>query len=162
MRKLTLIGIMAAIFAACSSNQNNPIPNNSIPTGQSPANLHWIPNWNDTVLLGMLMPSQDYDTLLAYTRNDTSLIKYKGVEYYIWIDSKYTPFNANATAYPLCYIGQYSMDTSNYLTTCSSTVGKFYDENYNIWKSQVQSVILTLKPPFPSTILGSTYQSFYF
>lgn len=150
----------SAIFAACTPNNNNPTPaqtSNPTPIPASNSGLYWIPNWQTDTLLGMLMPSQEWDTMYSYSRNDTSFVNYKGVEYYIWIDTKYTPYKENNEAYPLCYVGTTAMNNDNSLTSCSVIVGKWYNYNYNEWHTSRQSVTLTLKPPFPSNVMGSTY-----
>lgn len=90
MRKLLFL---LFVLSACSKPSKPTTPTSTTTTpggGTTLTSAKYIPNWysNDT-LYGRICDTMglwtgNYDTIITKTVNDTSMIVYKGISYYIW------------------------------------------------------------------------------
>lgn len=160
MKQTIALFATAIIFASCS-NSNNPTPNDP----NNPAiTAHWIPNWSNDTLVALYQETNGgamkYDSIFSYSRGDTSLIKYKGIEYYLWTkpsDQIQTNnpnwFIVNGQTYSFCYIGLTPFNNSSALTG-SSMMGAMphsYQNSNGQIQTQHQSLLVNpRKPPFPN------------
>lgn len=181
MKKTVIIIATAMLFAACNKETtlqpNTPAPNPA-PASAQVAAAHWIPNWqNDTIVGEGNNPSSvdEWDNLdIMYTikRGDTSLIRYHGTEYYVWIQCPYTEpddypdwFKKDQKSYSWVFIGETPFDVSSAVTgssLCSVTPPKYYDKSYNKWHEQEFTLMLNpQKPPFAEWVYMGFYTSYY-
>lgn len=161
MKQTTITLLALFIFASCSNN-NNPTPNNPNPNNPD-ITAHWIPNWSNDTLVAIYQEASGgamkFDSMFSFNRGDTSLIKYKGIEYYLWTKpsdqiqtNNLNWFISNSQTYSHCYIGITPFDNASSLTG-SSIMGAMphaYQSNGQT-KTQHQSLLVNpRKPPFPN------------
>lgn len=166
------IGILTALlFAACNQN-NTPQPNNNgvNGNGNSVSAAHWIPNWQNDTLVGVGIDS--FDVIYTLKNGDTSMIKYKGADYYIWAQCPYTTpnnypnwFEDNSKNYVWIYIGAHPFDTSSIIVGnafCSVMPPRYYNKDYDTWHTQDFVIMVNpLKPPFPEWVNAGVYSTYY-
>ena len=112
MRNLLLLLSGFFIISCSTEEQPKPQPPDN-QEGPPLAEKHWISNWMQDTLCCMV-PSDTgraKDTLYSFERSDTSMVRYKEHDYYIWTaDNYYVP---NAKTYTNCYISVRPFDISS-------------------------------------------------
>lgn len=146
MRTLNTLSILLLLLLPLLSCDKSNIEDPKEGTEEDqfdPNKPFWIPNWHvDTLHQGDFGYLKKYDPIYTYSRGDTSLISYKGQEFYIWVQKSEDnlPITANAQSYPVLFALQ-PMDStysphprSNMCNTAFPR--KFYKEIYDQWYGQ--------------------------
>jgi hypothetical protein len=172
MRKVLLLASLILLIA-CGKKSNPTTPSapstTTPPTTTPKLDARFVPDWysNDT-LYGLLYDTMGhwtgkYDTIITLTVNDTSMIKYKGVRYYIWwnaMDSLDT-FKRYESQYSNLSIST-TKDTTGVISQSYLNISRshIYKDAFGVTNHQQQSLMINdvVKTPFKAW--NYTYQSF--
>ena len=86
MKYFFTVGLLALFLVSCTKY--------SVPPGPYPtSNRIYVPNWKSNVFMGWSPTNFGFnssiDSIVAYSADGASKIRYKGVDYDIWIDTSY-------------------------------------------------------------------------
>jgi hypothetical protein len=162
MRKLITLSAVVLFFFSCNDDKPGPQPNPN-PAPPTVASGHWIPNWTNDTLVGKgnnpdaVQNSDNYDIIYTVRRADTSLISYKGKEYYIWTQCPFSNpaehpdwFTNDSITYFWCYIGTIPFNVDSAVAggpATSVSPSLYYDDTDSKWK--LQDIALKVNPAFP-------------
>jgi len=158
MKQLLAVLSAVLLFSACSDD-DKLAPE---PEKQDPVTLptkHWVPNWvKDTLYCIIPGGGGAKDTLYSYEVNDTSMVSYKGENYYLWTAAN--PYEPNAKTYNNCYISTAPFDAGSAIAghiLFTVEPGVFRSEYSGKLEKQEQTIedrgLYTFpSPPFPEGI----------
>lgn len=167
MRKLLFLLI---VLSACSkpSTPTTPSTTTTPGSGTTLTSAKYIPNWyNNDTLYGLVCDTMgnwtgNYDTVFTKTVNDTSMIVYKGISYYIWWN-------------PMLPTDSFELDKMQYgnmaISTKKDTTGiislgllngasphKYKNQSGSI-NHQQQAVMINIRTGTPFVAFNGYYQS---
>lgn len=166
---LFLAAAAATVLCSCTTAPGpQPIPAQPPPVTVH-TGAHWIPNWATDTMVAYLSDGRTRDTIYSYTRGDTSMVTYRGTDYYVWTQAPDTAhpnyYYNDFFVYTWVYMGVAPMDIAASVAGGAHAVdfgvypSRWFDETKGVWVSQDQQMMVYSVPPFPSGMAYIPYST---
>lgn len=118
MKNAIYLLICIAALAACKKKEN-PTPGNPNPKDYSVGRMP-LPFWGTDTMIGAVIVRVNgydslayYDSFITYNKGNETMLKYKGSEYSLWLDTLLDPYASGEFTYPRAFVSNSIKDSAS-------------------------------------------------